>query len=351
MHTIPENNKRPGVLYCFTESGVELPVVDLTNPAFALGIDETTLPKFTEKQVNSMKNWSRAPSFLRAWFTRNSVLMGTSNQGGVLDGMTTYLYKLGPENLGSGYTKRMDRQVAANIMAVSVRLRFRDTVEMIAGALVTALEARDGPVYLLNLAGGTAMDSLNALIFVRKGSPYALIGRPIEIQVLEPDRAARVFAMRASAALSQDEQEPLYGLDLKLTYRGYDWTDASTLSSALRDLLRGGERKGAGRSSVKTEPVVVGSSEGGLFEYGSDDDILRNLEVLREETPSDFVIAGSALKDEPITRLMKKMSGTSFLPRTLEDLTGLVGRAGWKVNQAAVSNPVYHVVTLGKAGL
>jgi hypothetical protein len=93
---------------------------------------------------------------------------------------------------------------------------------------------------------------------------------------------------------------------------------------------------------------VAGSSEGGLFEYGTDEEIVRNLQVLHEATPEDFFIVGSLLKDEPITRLMKKMSGTSFLPRTIEDFTELVGRAGWTVADALENNPVYHAVGLRK---
>jgi hypothetical protein len=158
MATVPEHNKRPGVAYPYAEDGVELPVVDITNPAFALDIDEQRLPEFTRQQVESMERWSRAPAFVRAWFSRNSVLMG-SGKGGVLDGMTTYLYKLGPENLGSGYTRRMDARVAANIMAVAVRLRFRDLVRMLADDLSTKAARTQGTIDMLNLAGGTAMDS------------------------------------------------------------------------------------------------------------------------------------------------------------------------------------------------
>jgi hypothetical protein len=347
MPIVSENSKRPGVLYCFTESGVELPVVDITNPAFVLDVDEATLPQFADQQVRSMKAWSRVPSILRAWFARNSVLMGSSDRGGVLDGMTTYLYKLGPENLGAGYTKRMDRRVAANIMAVAVRLRFRDIVRMTAGALLTRLAADDRPLHLLNLAGGTGMDSLNALVLVRKESVQMLLGRAVVIHLLDPDRAGFSFATRALAALSQDAQAPLHGLDVELIYGNYDWADASSLSAAVHGIRGAGDRRDAGKGG-SAGPISMATSEGGLFEYGSDEEILQNLTILCEDTPRDFVVVGSALKDEPITHLMKKMSGTSFIPRTLEDLATLVSRAGWSASAVAGNNPVYHVVTLRK---
>jgi hypothetical protein len=333
---ICERDKRPGVLYAYTDGGVELPIIDVTNPAFAVEIDQAQLPRFTEEQVKSMERWLRAPAFLRAWFARNSVLM-SSNQSGVLDGMTTYLYKLGPDNLGAGYTKRMDRRVAANIMAVAVRLRFREVVRMMSEDLSSKLSRTQGPVHLLNLAGGTSMDSLNALIAVRKKSPEALSARRMHIHVLDPDATSFAFAAAALTALTDEPAAPLHGVDVIITHERYDWADPSTLSTALRKVAPGPE-----------EPTIVGSSEGGLFEYGSDEQIVGNLEALRETAPADLLVAGSALKEEPITRLMKKMSRTSFVPRTLDDLTAVVARAGWKLVEAVEANPVYHVVTVGK---
>ena len=32
---IPEQNKKPGVCYAVTDDGLELPVIDITHPAFA----------------------------------------------------------------------------------------------------------------------------------------------------------------------------------------------------------------------------------------------------------------------------------------------------------------------------
>jgi hypothetical protein len=38
MATRPETNKRPGVSYVVAPNGLELPVIDVTHPAFALAI-------------------------------------------------------------------------------------------------------------------------------------------------------------------------------------------------------------------------------------------------------------------------------------------------------------------------
>jgi hypothetical protein len=36
MRQMPEKNKRPGVIYPYNREGVELPVIDITHPAFAV---------------------------------------------------------------------------------------------------------------------------------------------------------------------------------------------------------------------------------------------------------------------------------------------------------------------------
>ena len=49
-HTLrPETNKRPGVFYVITRDGVELPVVDVTHPAFAISITDSEQMTLVEK--------------------------------------------------------------------------------------------------------------------------------------------------------------------------------------------------------------------------------------------------------------------------------------------------------------
>ena len=80
--------------------------------------------------------------------------------------------------------------------------------------------------------------------------------------------------------------------------------------------------------------VAVGSSEGGLFEYGSDDAILANLTAAREAAPPDFAMLGSVTRaDRPIQRL-RETSQPATRPRGLEVFRALVARAGWRVERA-----------------
>jgi hypothetical protein len=55
-------------------------------------------------------------------------------------------------------------------------------------------------------------------------------------------------------------------------------------------------------------PVTICSSEGGLFEYGSDDEIMSNLKALRSQ-PDVVAVAGSVTRaDEPTQQLRQATS-------------------------------------------
>jgi hypothetical protein len=116
---ILEENKQPGVHYAFTEDGIELPVVDVTHPAFALTLSEAEQRTMLEKFLQEGVPLAGLPKPLRKLFLRfllrGSILaQGVRKaQGSFMSGMNTYLLKLGPHMLGSAYTKPIDRQIAA----------------------------------------------------------------------------------------------------------------------------------------------------------------------------------------------------------------------------------------------
>ena len=161
--------------------------------------------------------------------------------------------KLGPDNLGA-YAADLDRQIARALGPVSMRMRLQNVTAFIAEALGPALDLAPGaPLHLVNIAGGPAIDSLNALILVRQDWPSALSGRPIHIHVFDQDTAGPAFGARALKALMEPGAK-LHGLDVTFTHLRYDWRQTDTLARAL--------------SSLDLEPAVwAASSEGGLFEY------------------------------------------------------------------------------------
>jgi len=85
------------------------------------------------------------------------------------------------------------------------------------------------------------------------------------------------------AALTSDGAA-LCGLDVGFHFAAYDWTKPA----ALRDAI--------GSIGVD-DSVVAGSSEGGLFLYASEGDIMANLNVFRDCTPADAVMVGSFARE------------------------------------------------------
>ncbi len=199
-----ERNKKPGVSYALGHLGpvgqgdvgakdeLELPVVDVTHPAFALAPTDAELAAAVARFLTEPQPLAGLPGFLRRpllrLLLRGSVLARgiQSAEGGFLSGMNTYLLKLGPDNLGAAYARPIDRRIAAALPVMAVRLRLADMALLLAEALGPTLEARPRhPLRLVNIAGGPAMDSLNALIVLQARSPRRPRRPP------DPDRRAR----------------------------------------------------------------------------------------------------------------------------------------------------------------
>jgi hypothetical protein len=328
-----EPHRKPGVCYAVTDDGLELPVVDVTHAAFACEPSTAELVAIAEATLRGLRRSRRMPGFLRRWVARRSILMrGTLDAAGTfVSGMTTYLYKIGPENLDPQYAGALDRRLASSITAVAIRLRLRAMARLLADHLSDALAARPGrALHLINIGGGTASDSLNALLVLRAQRPDALRGRRVVIRVLDPDAAGPAFGARSLAALLAPGA-PLHGLDATLEHLPFDWCAAPRFGPFPGDA------------------VVAGSSEGALFEYGADAAIQSTLAALRSRMPEDFVLVGSVMRDGAMAREIAQTGGIPLRLFTPEAFAILAGRAGWKIARAEENNPLYRVVSLKKA--
>jgi hypothetical protein len=337
---IPERNKKPGICYAVTNEGVELPVIDVTHPAFALHLSAGELAVRRERFFGTMERRSGTPVFLRRLlfrlFVRRSVLMQglMKASSGFLSGMNTYLLKIGPDNLGAGYTRKGDRRIAQLYPVLAVRLRLQDTATAIAEGLARILAMKPAvPLHLLNIAGGHAADSLNSLMLVRAREPNLFNGRRVFIHVLDLEKAAPDFGRRALAEL-QRAGAPLHGLGVSFGYVEYDWSKADGLRSFLSGLESG-------------EKVVALSSEGGLFEYGSDQDIIANLSAFRSGTPGDSFVVGSVTRKEE-RNWQVRGPRIPVVHRGLPAFASLIKDAGWKIEKA-VEGPFSDVVRLARA--
>jgi hypothetical protein len=221
-----------------------------------------------------------------------------------LSGQATYLAKLGPK---VPQTSLWDKIAAGSVQSIESARR---------GFCVASLESRllaelihtspSHPITFLNIGGGPASDNLNALLLLREHSAdlyRKLVEQqiPISIQVLDPDPSGVVLGQRSLAVL-QAEGGPLAGAAVKLEHHFYDWSQPQTL----RPLLN--QARGA----------ALVCAEGSLFEYGSDEEIAANWQVIADHTPPAAALIGTVFHTARDINLVAKR------------MLRLSPRMGWK---------------------
>jgi len=317
-----------------TDDGASLPVIDITNAAFAVEKSEAELAAMADQfLIESAQQRELTPALREAMqhSTLGRGLMAAA--GSFLDGMSTYRLKLGPDNLWAGASS-IDRSIAGSFPAFTSRLRLQDMARLIAeGLSVTVAAEPRRKVILINIGGGTGSDSWNALIHLRAQQLSPLAGREIVIAVLDSDCSGPGFGSRAVEAL-RTEDAPLNGIDISFRHYKYDWSNIEELQAKLRLL------------NAEDAACSI-SSEGGLFEYGSDAEIRSNLKALHSGTASDAQISGSVTRDGGPMHASQAASFIRSRPRTLEEFTSLAEEAGWTV-QRAIERPFSFHVSLAK---
>jgi hypothetical protein len=316
-----------------TNDGVELPVIDVTNPAFAVAATEVELEAMSTQYILASSQINEMPAALRQALqtsTLGKAIMAAS--GTFLPGLITYLLKLGPENLGA-FASAIDRQIAASFPAFAARLRLQDIARLLADGLLCSLLAQPRrPLCLINVGGGVASDSWNALIHLQ-AEISTLADRAIVIAVIDIDDDGPAFGARAMHAL-RAPAAPLDGLDVSFRHFKYDWSAADRLRQTFTDLNT-------------AEALCAISSEGGLFEYGSDTEIMANLNAMHAGTGSDAIIVGSVTRDCEVVRVSQIANRVSTRPRTMEAFRSLVEQGGWVLSRV-IERPFSYNVSLVK---
>jgi hypothetical protein len=326
---------REGVFYATTRQGHSLPVIDVSNPCFTVPDDAGSLTTLREELAESERRRKRVPRFLLKWMMRSMgrrSLLARELLGGdaeVLSGLTTYVMKLGAGNLVAPFNTSIDQRLAAAPGVMSMRVRLQQLAKLLAEELRGELVARSGaPLHLLTIGGGTAIDSLNTLILLRRSASAALEGREITLHVLDPDSEGPEFGARALAALSGDSG-PLNGLNIRFSHVPYNWKDASTLADFVRELS-------------SSDTLIAASTEGALFEYGDDATVVSNLQALRSGR-NVALVGGTVTRPDPLTREFITTSRFKLVPRSAEEFAALVEPTGFKMTRmctALLSNQV-----------
>ncbi len=93
--------------------------------------------------------------------------------------------------------------------------------------------------------------------------------------------------------------------------------------------------------------AAAASSEGGLFAYGNDEEIMGNLEVLQRLTPPDFTISGSmcvATTSNQTQHPFISLAARSFDSDKFEEP---VRKASWKIERQ-LAGPATHLLPFGQ---
>jgi hypothetical protein len=224
--------------------------------------------------------------------------------------------KLGSENLGQAYAKKLDYRIAGSLSALSLRMRLKAIVELLSAGLTPQLQARPKvPLLLINIAGGPASDSLNTLIALRKSEGSLLEGRGIQVHLLDRDGLGPAFAKKSLEAL-QAPGFALEGLKIEMQLHSYDWHRPESLLELL--------------GSLPTDAVWALSSEGGLFDYGTDEVIQANLKALDKSCPAQTLMAVSATRKDSRGRLSQN-GVAAVLPRSMEELQDILKPGAWEI--------------------
>jgi hypothetical protein len=179
---ISEKNKIEGLKYALLAGKIELPVLDITHPLFVSSINEAKLASLLKdvekKGEKRAEGFQKMPSFIKSYFSKHSFVMADllakEKTDAFLSGVSTLMLKLGPGLIGEGRDRFLDRLVAGGLGAITLRMRLRDICRCQADALIPPLRDNRKNLCFFNIGGGTACDSLNTLILIRKEDPWLL---------------------------------------------------------------------------------------------------------------------------------------------------------------------------------
>ena len=312
------------LVFAITADGLRLPVIDVTHPAFAVADDPPSLAARRDAFLAWDRRNRRTPAIVTRLLVRlaarRSPLLSKilASDNGYLDSISTYMLKLGAEHLPAGFDGPMDRKVAAAPHMTLVRLRMQQIAKLLVEALLAPLAAApDAPLALVNIAGGPALDSINALIVLARAHA-SLLRRPIAIHVFDAQPDGPAFGARALRALAAPGA-PLGGIDVQFEHHAYDWNDTAPLARLIAGL------------TVRSA-IIAASSEGGLFEYGTDDAIVANLSALAHSRVA--IVAGSVTSSSAVRKRMIAQAQFRLFPRGLEGFAPLAERSGYAVAES-----------------
>ncbi|PJO44720.1 hypothetical protein [Lysinibacillus xylanilyticus] len=326
-------NENQRILYAVFENEIQLPILDITHPLFNASIDEQAYHLNCLKSARSIESLKKMPRFIQNIFVKMSNV-----DNSYLSGMRTLLYKLGP-HLSRGIKLGFrDKWAVKQISFMGLRIRLRDLCQRQSKILQPQLKQfPERNLCFFNIAGGAATDSINTLILLQESEPEILRGRKIEINILDIDTYGPNFAKRCIDVLKQPG-ECFYGMEIALNIIHYDWSQPDAL---LKMCLN------------RSDWIQLCSSEGGLFEYGSDSDIIDNLNHFYTNSPADARVTGSLIFDRanvnPGYLGFTEFIGVQIRYLGLEGLQRILLETSWVLEESNEIDTIYILFSLKKA--
>lgn len=326
-------NQDQPIPYAVFENDIRFPILDITHPLFNASIDEQAYHLSCLKSARSIESLKKMPGFIQSIFVKMSNV-----DNSYLSGMRTLLYKLGP-HLSRGIKLGFrDKWAVKQTSFMGLRIRLRDLCRSQSRLVQSQLKQFPGRnLCFFNIAGGPATDSINTLILIQESDPKLLKGRKIEINILDIDTYGPNFAKRCIDVLKQPGQR-FHGLDITLNFIHYDWSQSEALLKM---------------SLERSDWIQLCSSEGGLFEYGSDSDIIRNLNNFFTNSPVDARVTGSLIFDrEQVNKGylgFTEFIGVQIRYLGLEGLQRILAQTSWVLEESHEIDTIYNLFSLKKA--
>jgi len=140
-------SKAADIVYAATRDGLRLPVIDVTQPAFAVPDDRESLSRLFQASLEEERQQRRVPKFIMRWLLRSAAKRSRivqalfSGDAAFVDGITTYVMKLGADNLPPPYDGPIDKRVASSANLTLLRLRMQQVARLVAGSVTGADES------------------------------------------------------------------------------------------------------------------------------------------------------------------------------------------------------------------
>jgi len=121
------------------------------------------------------------------------------------------------------------------------------------------------------------------------------------------------------------------GLDIEFRHQSYDWNATEPLANLVALLSSNGA-------------IVAASSEGGLFEYGSDDAIVANLRALAAGQTGVKFVASSVTSNSDLRKRMIAETKFKLHPRGIEGFAPLAEQADYAIVESKANMMSDHVL-------